>query len=316
MIETEVLIVGGGPAGSACAWTLKQHKVDFLVLDKEEFPRPKTCAGWITPRVMRDIVLDPATYTGNFTLFREFKIEINRLRFKLRTRQYAIRRVEFDAWLMQRVVDHLVKHQVHEIQYKDKRYIVDGEYSARYLIGAGGTYCPVKRSFFSEINPAKTGTLIIAQEEEFVHPGASSTCHLWFLQDGLPGYAWYFPKSEGVVNVGVGGGAIGLKKQQDNLKRHWDILVEKLDRYGLVRGHEFRPIGHSYYLRTANPVLRTGNAMLVGDALGVATLDMGEGIGPSIRSGIKAANAIIWGMAYTLAGVARYSFPDLLGWRR
>ena len=39
--------------------------------------------------------------------------------------------------------------------------------------------------------------------------------------------------------------------------------------------------------------IRNGNAFLVGDALGLATLDMGEGIGPAIRSGQLAAEAII-----------------------
>jgi flavin-dependent dehydrogenase len=289
MIETEVLIIGGGPSGSACAWRLKQHKIGFLLLDKQEFPRPKTCAGWITPRVMRDVDLDPATYPGNFTRFTQFKVEIGKLRFTLRTHQYAIRRVEFDAWLVQRVSENLVRHHAQEIHYENGRYIVDGEFSARYLIGAGGTHCPVKRTFFNEVNPAKSGSLIIAQEEEFVHPGASSTCHLWFFQDGLPGYAWYFPKSDRVVNVGVGGGSIGLKKQQDNLKRHWELLVDKLERYDLVRGHDFRPVGHSYYLRSSSP---------------------------AIRSGINAADAIIHATAYTTRGLHRYSFPDLLGWRR
>ena len=154
------------------------------------------------------------------------------------------------------------------------------------------------------------------EEEEFVHPGASNTCHLWSFQDELPGYAWYFPKTDSVVNVGVGSVSVGLKKQQDNLKRHWELLVDKLECYDLVRRHDFRPIGHSYYLRSSSPALRAGNAMLVGDALGVATLDMGEGIAPAIRSGINAADAIIHATAYTTRGLHRYSFPDLLGWRR
>jgi hypothetical protein len=58
--------------------------------------------------------------------------------------------------------------------------------------------------------------------------------------------------------VGVGGGSIGLKKQQDNLKRHWELLVDKLERYDLVRGHDFRPVGHSYYLRSSSPAIRSG----------------------------------------------------------
>lgn len=318
MIKTEVLIVGGGPAGAACAWTLKKHGVDFILLDKALFPRPKTCAGWITPRVLRDIQLDPATYPGNFTTFSKFNIEIKGVRFTLPTRQHAIRRVEFDHWLISRVSENLITHQVDEIKQEGERYIVDGAYSAQYLIGAGGTHCPVKRKFFDDNDLIKrtTGSLIIAQEEEFVSHGASERCHLWFLQDGLPGYAWYFPKSDGVVNVGVGGSAVALKQRGDTLKRHWDLLVEKLERYGLVRGHAFKPIGHSYYLRAATPVLRRGNVLLVGDALGMSTLDMGEGIGPSIQSGINAANAIVNNTPYTLAGISRYSYPSLLKLRR
>ena len=41
----ETLIVGGGPAGSTCAWELKKHGRDVLVLDKACFPRLKLCAG-------------------------------------------------------------------------------------------------------------------------------------------------------------------------------------------------------------------------------------------------------------------------------
>lgn len=312
MIKTDVLIIGGGPAGAACAWQLKQHNVDFILLDKAAFPRTKTCAGWITPRVLRDVQLDPAGYPGNFTRFNRFNIEIKNLRFTLATRQYAIRRAEFDHWLISRVSDHVVTHHVQQIRQEGDHYLVDGSFSTRYLIGAGGTNCPVKRAFFDEPRASNWGTLIIAQEEEFYYPGANDRCHLWFLQQGLPGYAWYFPKSDGVVNVGVGGSAEGLKRRGETLKHHWDLLVEKLESYRLVRGREFHPVGHSYRLCASSPNLRVGNALLIGDALGVSTLDMGEGIGPSIQSGINAANSIIHKSPYTLKGISRFSFPSLL----
>ncbi len=45
MRTCDVLIVGGGPAGSSAAWKLKQAGADVLVLDKERFPRLKLCAG-------------------------------------------------------------------------------------------------------------------------------------------------------------------------------------------------------------------------------------------------------------------------------
>ena len=48
----DVLIVGGGPAGSSAAWQLSRHGLDVVVMDKAEFPRDKVCAGWITPAVI------------------------------------------------------------------------------------------------------------------------------------------------------------------------------------------------------------------------------------------------------------------------
>jgi flavin-dependent dehydrogenase len=43
---------------------------------------------------------------------------------------------------------------------------------------------------------------------------------------------------------------------------------------------------------------------------------MGEGIGPAIRSGQLAAEAIIQGSPYSVAAIPRYSFPSLLGLRK
>lgn len=41
MENCDVLIVGGGPAGSSCAWSLSRAGIDVIVVDKEEFPRHK-----------------------------------------------------------------------------------------------------------------------------------------------------------------------------------------------------------------------------------------------------------------------------------
>jgi flavin-dependent dehydrogenase len=54
----------------------------------------------------------------------------------------------------------------------------------------------------------------------------------------------------------------------------------------------------------------------VGDALGMATLDMGEGIGAAIRSGQLAAEAIISAGEYSVANIPSYSFPSLVGFRK
>ena len=54
METCDVLIVGGGPAGSSCAWKLGQSGLNVVILDKARFPRHKVCAGWITPPVLAE----------------------------------------------------------------------------------------------------------------------------------------------------------------------------------------------------------------------------------------------------------------------
>ena len=312
MIKTDVLIIGGGPGGAACAWRLRRNNVACIILDQQTFPRPKPCAGWITPEVVQDLELNPSDYPHGFTTFTSFQVSIRGFKFKLRTRQHAIRRYEFDDWQVHRAGAPILAHSVKTITQVQDGYEIDGEYFARFLVGAGGTNCPVYRTLFRTTSPRPKEVLIVAQEEEFPYAYTDGRCQLWFLENRLPGYAWYIPKSNGYINVGVGGKAEELKANGDTLKNHWNLLVEKLDRLGLVQGHDYKPSGHSYYLRHKLPEVRRDNAFIVGDAAGLATLDMGEGISPAIKSGLLAAEAIIHGSDYSVASISRYSLRSLL----
>jgi geranylgeranyl reductase family protein len=312
MNQTTVIIVGGGPAGAACAWRLKQANIDCLILDQQKFPRVKPCAGWITPEVVKDVELSSSEYPHGFTTFTSFDISVRGFKFRMPTHQHAIRRVEFDNWLLNRADVPVYVQTVKNIAQTDAGYIIDGEFSAKYLVGAGGTHCPVARSLFHNSSPRVKDALIVAQEEEFPFAYTDDHCRLWFLEDRLPGYAWYVPKANGILNVGVGGKAEELKANGDSLKNHWNLLVEKLDRMGLVRGYDFKPVGHSYYLHGKKNEIRKGNAYLVGDAAGLATLDMGEGISPAIKSGLLAAESIITGGGYSVASIPRYSLFSLI----
>jgi flavin-dependent dehydrogenase len=316
MIHTDVLIVGGGPAGAACARQLARHGVDCLILDRAAFPRVKLCAGWIPPEVFGDLDLDPGDYPHGLTRLDRMRYSVKGLKFTLPSSQYAIRRVEFDNWLLERAGVPVKRHHVREITQEEDRYVVDGAFSATYLVGAGGTHCPVYRTFFATAYPRPESSLIVAQEEEFSYAhradDRSAACHLWFLEDGLPGYAWYVPKVDGYVNVGVGGKMAALRDRKDTIKRHWQLLTDKLAALGLVRGYDFRPKGYAYYLRERGGPVQRGNAFIVGDAAALATMDLGEGIGPAIKSGLLAADAIITGGTYTVDAVRKRSAPRLI----
>ena len=78
----------------------------------------------------------------------------------------------------------------------------------------------------------------------------------------------------------------------------------------LLHGAEFKPTGYSYYLRGNVGVVRDGNAMIVGDAVGLASVDMGEGIGPAVSSALLAADAIVGIDEYDLRKLSKYSVPS------
>ena len=314
MKHHQVIIVGGGPAGSTCARKLVKASVDCLVLDKENFPRQKTCAGWITPQVFTDIGVNPDDYPYDLTEFPRLKIYINGFPILRPGKQYAIRRIEFDAWLLNRSRAVFIPHEVKRIWLTDQGYCIDGLYTAEYLIGAGGTHCPVYHTFFNE-GGIRSGVRIVALEEEYLANWSDPSCRLWFFENSLPGYAWYVPKKNGYLNIGVGGNSAVLRERGDRIQDHWDYLVHSLQESGMIRGRSFNPRGYIYHLRGADRLIYRENLYLVGDSAGLATLDMGEGIGPAIRSGFLAAESILNNTSYSAARIPKYSLlPPGLRW--
>ncbi len=303
MRDTDVLIVGGGPAGASCARQLRRRGIDCLILDRVSFPRLKLCAGWITPEVVRDLEMDTAAYPHGFLTFETTIVHLYGLTFRLKAPQHSIRRIEFDDWLLQRSGAEVITHNVRTVQFDGERYLIDGAFRAKYLVGAGGTRCPVFRSLFRTANPRAKTLQVVALELEFPHRWQDGDCHLWFFQRGLPGYAWYVPKAGGNLNIGIGAMATRLGERGDDIKRHWEPFLKTLHKRRLIDSQSLAPSGYSYYLRSDVDTTRLGNAFVVGDSAGLATRDMCEGIGPAIRSGMAAADAIASGGPYTLASV-------------
>lgn len=51
--RVQVLVVGGGPAGSAAAWHCARAGLDVCVVDRAQFPRAKPCAEYVSPEGSR-----------------------------------------------------------------------------------------------------------------------------------------------------------------------------------------------------------------------------------------------------------------------
>lgn len=298
MESCEVLIVGGGPAGSTCAWQLRRFGCDVVVMDKCAFPRDKICAGWITPQVIQSLELDLADYALGrvfqpLTAFRTSLLGHPAATTSFdRAVSYGIRRCEFDEYLLRRSGARLyLGEAVRRIDRTGDGWIVNGALRARMLVGAGGHFCPVARRVRGDNVDRRP--LVTAVEAEFplceaacdVETGATEP-RLYFCDD-LAGYGWCVRKGE-FLNIGIG--RINARDVPAQLSR----LLEVLRRDGSFSGELPKAVhGHAYYLYDGGraPMAEDGS-VLIGDAAGLADPHSGEGIRQAIESGLLAAETI------------------------
>jgi menaquinone-9 beta-reductase len=299
MDTCDVLIVGGGPAGSACAWRLRQSGLDVVVLDKQVFPRDKVCGGWITPAVLSELEIDACEYAPRrvfqpITGFRTGCIGSEMIETNYGAPvSYGIRRREFDEYLLRRSGARLLEGiDLKRLEHRDGEWIANGGLRARLVVGAGGHFCPVAR-----LTGAKsTGeSVVVAQEAEFeMDEPQRAGCavspdvpELYFCGD-FKGYGWCFRKHN-FLNVGLG------RMDQHRLSEHVAAFLRFLKSAGRV-GFEIPQalLGHAYLLHDASTrKIADDGMLLIGDAAGLAYSQSGEGIRPAIESGLLAAKAIL-----------------------
>jgi flavin-dependent dehydrogenase len=268
-------------------------------------PRLKLCAGWVTPKVLADLAINPAAYPYGMVKLSGLRIFVGRRRPMARTVacvQYSIRRIEFDGWLLKRSGVEVVEHTVRQVVAENDGYTIDGVFHCKNLVGAGGTNCPVKKALFED----DRGELIVTQEVEYETAVSSSVCTLWFPYAEPWGYAWYVPKAN-AVNIGFG----GRRSRLENWDRRqlWKDFLALLKRQGCIEAMPPEPKGYSYYVGKRRRQAKSKQAYLVGDAAGLATEDLAEGIGPAVESGLLAARDILGQATYSTHAITRYSLP-------
>jgi len=297
MYSCDVLIVGGGPAGSSCAWALRSSGLRVVILDKATFPRNKVCGGWITPWVLQALEIDPAHYAPGRTMqairgFRVSSIGAQEVGIPYdRIISYGIRRCEFDDYLLRRSGAEI--HEgvpINKIERSDEQWTINGDIKTKLLVGAGGHFCPVAR----HLGNTNSDEPVIAQEIEF-EMSPEQACHctiqpeipeLYFCQD-FQGYGWCFRKGN-FLNIGLG------RLDQHALSQHVVHFLDFLRARGKVAFDlPGKLAGHAYLLFGYGKRKVVGNSvMLIGDAAGLAFSQSGEGIRPAVESGLLAAKVI------------------------
>jgi flavin-dependent dehydrogenase len=298
----DAVIVGGGPAGSTLARALTAAGAAVAVLDKRSFPRDKTCAGWITPAVIASLGLDEDEYRrGGRVLQPIHGFSVASMGSAptvsdhgASPASYAIRRCEFDHYLLERSGAELRTGQALESLERDGRdWIVNGALRTPLVVGAGGHFCPVARALGADLGRGESPVgaqefeVKMTPEQARRSPVRGDTPQLYFCPD-LAGYAWVVRKGDW-LNVGIG------RRGPRGLGAHFERFLDSMVREGVLEEGlaRTRAHGHAYllYPHAARPLVAEG-ALLVGDAAGLAYPESGEGIRPAVESALLAAAAI------------------------
>jgi menaquinone-9 beta-reductase len=297
VIRCDALIAGGGPGGSTCARILRRAGWHVLLADRATFPRDKVCAGWLTPEVFRLLELDPEEYRSTGLTLQDISAfqtgvvgkGLIETRYQ-RVVSYAIRRCEFDDFLLRRAgVRVLERTPVASLRRHSNRWIVNDEIETPIVVGAGGHFCPVARSLRGGPDAVRA---VVAKEAEFRWDTSRSVPprdapQLFFCRD-LEGYGWCVRKGD-YFNIGI-----GRRDSRDFARHVRDFAAFLRSRFGLPPETDLKWRGHAYLASGSGtrPLVADG-MLLVGDAAGLAYPESGEGIRPAIESGRLAAETLL-----------------------
>jgi geranylgeranyl reductase family protein len=338
-VETDVLVVGAGPGGSAAAYHLARHGVDVTVVEKAAFPREKVCGDGLTPRAMVQLermgvdVDDPRferhtglrIYSRKTTIelpwpqldsFPGFGLTMTRASFDeilarraqkagatLRERTEALAPSMDEGWVRGARIRDLEADE--EIDVRARFVVAADGASSRFAAPAG-----VRRD---DSRPLGIAARRYYRIERHPGPWLEVWMDLWDGDALMPGYGWLFALADGSVNLGA-----GLLNTFRNFK---DVSAQRVfDAFWRMLPADWNVTEETAEGRVLSGPLPMGMSrvpasvpgmLLVGDAAGLVNPFNGEGIAYAMESGELAAELIHDALVRDRPGIA-HLYPSIL----
>lgn len=291
----DVIVVGAGPGGSTAAYELANRGASVLQFEQNRLPRYKPCGGCLSLKI--DHVLEPdfhplveKTISGaTFTFEGLDEVHIR----TSRPIAYMVMRDRFDQFLAARArragADLREGQRVvgaEETADGVRVRTAEGEFEARYLVGADGANGVVGRSL--GLTPRRRVAVCVEAEVTAATRTPQMPADEVRLEFGaIPfGYGWVFPKGDH-LSIGVG----GLRDKIRNPRAFYDDFLVDQDLVDAITDEKRRGYIIPIFAGGRQPIA-SDRALLVGDAGALVDPFLGEGIYYAIRSGQLAAAAI------------------------
>ena len=326
-IDTDVLVVGAGPAGSAAAITLAKAGCQVLLIDQHDFPRDKICGDGLIPDSMQALA-----QLGLLEQVRSMAMPIKGV--TCHGPKGGALNVPGDlAVLPRKTLDHLLVNAAIatgatlKTPWRYQRPLTQNGRTIGAEVKSNGTTMNINAKWTILATGATTAALqstehctrtlpsAMALRGYVYNPdfkGLADRLHISWHKSYAPGYGWIFPCPGGVFNIGVGlfgmhssnwrhhlaklPGLSQLKpdkvKLNELFKRfvNTNPLAQALLETGTLMG-EIKGAPLRCSLEGAKP--GSPGLLVVGEAMGSTYALTGEGIGKAMETGILAAQTIL-----------------------
>jgi flavin-dependent dehydrogenase len=301
MPDFDVVVVGGGPAGTVSALKCSKLGLNVLLMERGINGRHKPCGG-VLPPVCADVVLEtlgtsiPRNAMCSPETLGLYYVPPSGRKNSGSVKNYRllnIRRDLFDRWLCGLAEESGVQvwyeteflglRQAKPIRVSARKDGGTIKMTTRYLIGADGVYSKVRKQLYGKI---KVETASVLQEHWRAEGDFDDCFYAFFRGRVSPMSAYVIPK-DGLYVVGVGAPREGSAPVFTRISRFKEWLTEEFafKPLSLVR-REIWAIPYGFVLEGV------GNVILTGDAAGFCNALSGEGVRFAIESGVAAGNAV------------------------
>ncbi len=280
--EWDVIVVGAGPAGSTAAGSSASSGAKTLLIEaRSEIKAWKPCGEGVSKATFRTAGIDPAP--GIVSKELSMRVYAPNGRFvEITEKGYAINKDLFLLELARKAAEQgseiRVGEPVRRVSCKEDRLLVQTSrdtYITKVVIGADGFNSVVAKSLGMD----NRTELIPVYQYRMTGLRIDATCgHIYLGNELAPGgYAWIFPKSDKIFNVGIG-------VRSGDPRRYLDKFIsERRDIFGSAKilgaAGSAVPIGG-----LAKEIVNDG-IILIGDAAGTVIPFTGGGIHSSIAAG-------------------------------